>query len=162
MGGFGLEFLGVSFPLLAPNGTSAAPSYSFSAQSTLGLYSPATGQIGVTGNLLAGRVVFPRTTSYIVLETEKRTLYTNTGSSGGISFSLPNNPTVGDEYQFYVDAAFSLTVQAQGSDVIRVSGALSAAGGNAASSTVGSSLTLVCIKANTWIATSVVGTWTVT
>ena len=39
---------GISWPLLAPDGTAAAPSYSFSANSNLGIFRPAANTLGFT------------------------------------------------------------------------------------------------------------------
>lgn len=41
---------GTSFPLLAPNGSVSAPSYSFSSSTSTGVYSPATNQVGFSTN----------------------------------------------------------------------------------------------------------------
>lgn len=40
-----------AFPLLAPDGASGTPSYSFSSEATLGFYRKAAGVVGVTGSL---------------------------------------------------------------------------------------------------------------
>jgi hypothetical protein len=45
---------GVAWPLLAPNGTAAAPSYAFAAAPDTGFYSVAANQIGISGTLLFG------------------------------------------------------------------------------------------------------------
>jgi len=45
---------GVSFPLYAPNGTSSAPSYSFAADHTLGVYSTGAGLLGLSGAVAIG------------------------------------------------------------------------------------------------------------
>lgn len=47
------------FPLLAPNGTAGAPSYSFSAESGLGWYRPSAGQMGLS----SGALVIPNGTT---------------------------------------------------------------------------------------------------
>lgn len=41
-----------AFPLKAPDGTSGAPSYSFSSETTLGFYRKNPAQIGITGSLV--------------------------------------------------------------------------------------------------------------
>ena len=45
--------IGLAFPLLAPDGSAASPSYSFAAESTLGFYRQAAGVVGLSGYFIA-------------------------------------------------------------------------------------------------------------
>lgn len=53
-----------SFPLLAPDGTVSAPSYSFTNSATSGLYSPAVNQVAITTNGAQGFLVDASQVSY--------------------------------------------------------------------------------------------------
>lgn len=100
-------------------------------------------------------------------------LNTNLGATGAVIITLPNLNDAdankpGTKYRFYVAAAQTLTIQAANNMTIRVAANVSAANGTVASNTVGNFIELECIDggagvdATKWIATSVVGTWTVT
>lgn len=70
----------------------------------------------------------------------------------------------GNVIAFAVDAAATtLTVQAAAGQIIRIGSAVSAATGTAANNARGDSVTFVYRSSDTaWIATSIIGTWTVT
>jgi hypothetical protein len=71
--------------------------------------------------------------------------------------------TQGAIVSFVVDNAAALTIQAPALVLIRIGKAVSAAAGIAVNNFVGDSVTLVFRAVDsTWIATDVVGTWTVT
>lgn len=77
--------------------------------------------------------------------------------------SLPASPSQGDTVSFALDTANVLTIQASGSQVIRVGSSVSSAAGTAVSTAQGDSITLVYRASSTsWIATSVIGTFTLT
>lgn len=82
----------------------------------------------------------------------------NTGDSDGSSANLPANPASGFTITFYVTAAQTMTITAQGGSVIRLGSGLTAANGSISSNVPGSSVTLVALNPN-WYATSVVGSW---
>lgn len=84
--------------------------------------------------------------------------YFITGTATG---TLPASPSQGDTIQFFVDhATEDLTVQASGTQLIRLGTLVSAAGGTALSTQQGDSLELVYRTANTcWEAVDFVGTW---
>lgn len=120
------------------------------------------GSAGGLGMLLSGRVVTPRaTTPTTITSAQKRTLFTNEGAS---ALNVQNLPTAvaGLEYAFYVQDADGIQVVAAAGDTIRINGSVSAAAGNAQSTTVGSSLLLVAINATEWVAITSSGTWSVT
>jgi len=78
--------------------------------------------------------------------------------------NLPASAAQGDTIEF-VNAgagAAGIVVTANGTDLIQIGSAVSAAGGTATSNVSGDSLTLVYqVASNTWWATSVIGTWPV-
>lgn len=93
--------------------------------------------------------------------TESFEMYTNEGDADGSIINLPG-AAAGLTYTVYVQTAQTITVNAAAGDTIRIAASVSAAAGNAASNTVGNCLTLVAINATEWVATAVVGTWTLT
>lgn len=75
--------------------------------------------------------------------------------------TLPGAPSQGDTISFALDTANVLTIQASGTQVIRVGSSVSSAAGTAVSTDIGDSITLVYRASSTsWIATSVIGTFT--
>src|SRR5208337_1143213 len=77
--------------------------------------------------------------------------------------TLPAAPAQGDTIVFSVDTASILTITANAGQVIRIGAAVSAAAGTAANNARGDSVTLVYRASDTtWIASAVIGTWTVT
>lgn len=83
--------------------------------------------------------------------------------TGTTTATLPASPSQGNTISFAVDAATVLTIQANTGQVIRIGAAVSASAGTAASTARGDSVTLVYRSSDTaWIATSVIGTFTVT
>ena len=78
--------------------------------------------------------------------------------------TLPASPAQGDTISFAVDSASGiLTIQANTGQTIQIGKAKSASAGTAASNFNGDSVTLVYRASDTnWIATSVIGTFTVT
>lgn len=87
--------------------------------------------------------------------------FTNEGAAGLITFNLPT-AVANLVYDFIVQDADGIKIVASGGDTIRLAANVSAAAGNAQSTTIGSTVRLVAINATEWIATSIVGTWTVT
>lgn len=89
-----------------------------------------------------------------------------TGLSADNYHSLPDATasTVGATYTFVQnDATYYIRIDcASGSsDTIRLSEVVSASEGYVRSNSPGSTLTLTCVAANVWIATEIVGTWSV-
>lgn len=78
--------------------------------------------------------------------------------------TMPASPSQGNIIAFAVDAAATtVTITANTGQVIRIGTAVSASAGTAANNARGDSVTLVFRSSdNAWIATSVLGTWTVT
>lgn len=86
------------------------------------------------------------------------TLYTNIGAAGGITFTLPT-AVAGLRYKFACMEAFTLTIQAAGSDLIYNGTSVSTAGGTLASNTVSSTIELVGVSGGRWIAFGPTGSW---
>lgn len=78
--------------------------------------------------------------------------------------TMPASPSQGQTIAFAIDAAATtLTITANTGQVIRIGAAVSASAGTATNNARGDSVTLVFRSSdNAWIATSVIGTWTVT
>jgi hypothetical protein len=90
----------------------------------------------------------------------------NTGYflTGTSTPTLPASPAQGDIIEFFVDAAATMTITANTSQVIQYAGSTSASAGTLAASTVGNHVRLVYRSANTsWNAIGSMGAaWTVT
>lgn len=83
--------------------------------------------------------------------------------TGTATATLPASPSQGNVISFIVDTANVLTIQANTGQVIRIGAAASASAGTAASTAIGSSVTLIYRASDTtWLAREVIGTWTVT
>ena len=83
--------------------------------------------------------------------------------TGTATATLPASPSQGDRVGFAVDTTNILTIQANTGQVIRIGSSPSASAGTAVSTARGDSVALVYRTADTtWIATSVIGNWTVT
>jgi hypothetical protein len=93
--------------------------------------------------------------------TDSGKTFTNEGASGLAVFNLPT-AAASLIYSFIVENANGIKAVANTGDTIRIATAVSASAGNAQSTTIGSTLTLVSINATEWMATSTLGTWSVT
>lgn len=102
--------------------------------------------------------VVPKTSNYTIVE-NSNTCFTNEGAAGTVQFSLPGGVR-GMHYTFIVASNQTLAIRANGSDVIKWEGNATGAGGSISNNSVTSSITLICTGTNTWIASSVIGTWT--
>lgn len=105
-----------------------------------------------------------KTTSYTITAAEGNRCFTNAGAAAGVTFTLPDaSPAnVGFHCRFLIEAAQTLTVQANGSNFIRIGTALSGSHGSAATSTIGNTLHLICTQSGIWVALGHDGNWTVT
>lgn len=86
---------------------------------------------------------------------------TNEGAVALNYHTLPTAAT-GLRYTFIIQDGDGIIITANTGDTIRIGSAVSASAGNISSTTIGNAVTLQAINATEWIATSVVGTWTVT
>lgn len=107
------------------------------------------------------RHVIANTTTPISInaDTSRWTIQTNEGAGAEVVFELPP-AVVGLQYTFVVENANGVQIDADAGDSLQISTA--AAGTSVESTDVGSVLTLLAINSTTWVAISVVGTWTVT
>lgn len=105
--------------------------------------------------------VITKTANYTVLVNENGSVYTTTGASGTVVFTLPA-ATVGLSYKFYVNAAFELRIDPDGTETISLpsTGAPGAAGKYLTANAVGESVEIACIVAGTWTVYGFTGTWT--
>ena len=78
--------IGLAFPLLAPDGSAAAPSYSFASETTLGLYRSSTANVTCAGN-------FNVTSSLGVL------------AGGALRFSGTSDPNASDVFLYRLASA---------------------------------------------------------
>ena len=102
-----------------------------------------------------------KTASYtIVASTDNGKVFTNTGASGAITFSLPA-ATVGQWYRFVVKAAQELRIDPNGTETISLpTGVQQAAGKYIGADAIGERISVECVKAGEWDTYTGVGTWT--
>lgn len=84
--------------------------------------------------------------------------------NGTATGTLPASPSQGDTIKFIVDHATQLlTIDAPGTQIIRLGNSVSSAGGTLVSTLRGDSITLTYRASDTcWLAQSSVGNWTIT
>jgi hypothetical protein len=124
-----------------------------------------TAKLHVVGTLLNQKLVEANTavsgSPNIITSSESGSVFTNEGATALNYHTLPTAAS-GLTYTFYVQDADGIRVTANTGDTIRIDTSVSASAGYAESTTVGSSVTLTAINATEWVATSVIGTWTLT
>lgn len=106
------------------------------------------------------RSVASNDTTLNLAEGDSWAVVTNQGDADGSVVNLPTAAS-GINYTIYVQTAQTITITANTGDTIRIDAAVTAAAGSIASNVVGSSITLLAINDTEWVATSVVGTWTI-
>jgi hypothetical protein len=109
------------------------------------------------------RTVSAKTANYtVVTPNDNGKTFTNEGASGAVVFALPA-ATVGQWYRFNVLAAQALRIDPNGTETVALptTGAQQAAGKYMGVSTVGYTVTYVCLKAGQWDVEANVGTWVV-
>jgi hypothetical protein len=118
------------------------------------------GQKVFTAKLAAGYAVTAVTTTAAPAATDSAAIYTNEGDADGAAVTLPT-ASAGYSFTFIVQAEQTLTITANTGDTIRIGGSVTAAAGSISAATIGNTITLVSINATEWVATAVVGTWTI-
>ncbi len=102
----------------------------------------------------------------ILTATESYKVLTNEGVGAKNYHTLPALGSLADSggqvFTFVVQDANGIRVVANAGDTIRIAASVSAGGGLIECATVGNSVTVAAINGTEWVATSVVGTWTVT
>jgi hypothetical protein len=88
--------------------------------------------------------------------------YTTFNAVGTVIVTLPSAAATSWENTFTVSAAQILRIQCPANHTIRFGSAVSAAAGKAEASSLGSSARIVKLNANTYLAVSFSGSWTVT
>lgn len=96
----------------------------------------------------------------ILTSNENGKTLTNQGASAAAYNTLPAAAD-GLEFTFVCQDADGIRVTAATGDTIRIAASVSATGGYCECSTIGNVVTLKAINTTEWVATSVVGTWTV-
>lgn len=96
----------------------------------------------------------------VLLASESGKVITNAGVTAQAYNTLPS-AAAGLTFTFTVVDADGIRVTAAAGDDIRVGETASATAGFIQNLTIGSSITLTATNATNWVATSVVGTWTV-
>jgi hypothetical protein len=92
-------------------------------------------------------------------------VFTNSGVGAIVEFTLPEAATLAGSgyFDFYVDEAVGVQINASATDTIQVGPAVSAGGGSTTSTVKGSALRLLLLDPGAnpakWVAMSVVGTW---
>jgi len=129
----------------------------------IGTNSPTLAKLQVVGSLLAEKLVEANTAGSgspnIITSAESGTVFTNEGSAAQNYHTLPT-AAAGLTYTFYVDDADGIRITANTGDIIQINGVASTVAGYASSVDIGSSVTLTAINNTDWVATSVVGTFT--
>lgn len=99
----------------------------------------------------------------VILETESGTVYNNTGAAENTVHTLPA-ASAGLVFVFInADNTYKTTINAVAGDYITIGGVgTSSSGGNAFSDTVyGEAITLHAVDSSNWVATSLIGAWSV-
>jgi hypothetical protein len=104
--------------------------------------------------------VTAKTADYTVTTADNGSIFTNTGASGAVVFSLPA-ATVGLHYKFGVGAAQALRVDANGVETISLpsTGVPGTGGKYLGCATIGGTLVLECLVAGSWSVTGATATW---
>lgn len=109
-----------------------------------------------------------QTATKVIIEPSGSTKYakdsgaftTNEGAGSKAFYTLPA-AIQGLTFSFYVQDSDGLRITANSGDTIRIYNVVSATGGYADSTTVGSVVTLVAVNATEWVAQYALGTWDV-
>jgi hypothetical protein len=88
-------------------------------------------------------------------------VYTNEGATSEITLTLPTAAASKGPFIFYCQDADGIKIQAGAGDTIRIGGNMSSVAGYAASSVIGSSVTIVGINPTEWVALTSIGLWNV-
>lgn len=116
-----------------------------------------------SGYVLGQERILAKTTTYGVAASDGKTIFTNEGASAQVEFDLPTAPVApaGYCYTFIAQDSDGIKIVANTGDTIRLASSVSASAGNIQSNAVGDSVKLCSINATEWMATEIVGTWTV-
>jgi hypothetical protein len=102
-----------------------------------------------------------KTTAYTVTNSDNNQVFTNSGASAQVEFTLPT-AAAGLTYTFYAIDSDGIKITAASGDTIRVSTEVTIAAGSIESTAVGDSLTIVALDDTQWVVINgFIGTWTV-
>jgi hypothetical protein len=85
--------------------------------------------------------------------------FTNTGSAGTVTLTLPASPTLGNKYRFVITTNQTFTVAANTGQTIRNAGSVSSSAGTITSNTVGNIVELEYVDTNKWYVLYIIGAW---
>jgi hypothetical protein len=105
-------------------------------------------------------IIDEKTTNYNILSNENSRYFTNEGAVSAITFTLPS-AVQALNYTFILENNNAISISANSANTITIGSNTTSSGGTISSVDSGSSITLVAINSLKWIATSVVGTWSV-
>lgn len=93
--------------------------------------------------------------------TTPNAVYTNEGATAEVTLTLPAAAASKGPFYFFCQDADGIKIRAGTGDTIRIGSNVSAAAGYAASSVIGSSVTIVGINDTEWVALTSIGLWNV-
>jgi hypothetical protein len=110
---------------------------------------------------LPGPLIAVKTSAYAVQASDDGTLFTNTGATGSVTFTLPT-ASAGHNSCFVADAAYPLVIAADSGHTIRNGTSVTAASGNFTSNgTQGEMLCVKALNSSEWYVNHITGSWTV-
>ncbi len=121
--------------------------------SRLRIYSENGAQPVVIGGnaILSGRQVIAKTADYTIQYADSNTVFTNTGASGAVIFTLcPTGVIENYTLQFFRVANQSFTIQCPPGVIIRVGASATSAGGTVTLDAVGSGLWIIQVDSSVW------------
>lgn len=133
-------------------GTAAAADTSDFATAAQGALAASALQPGDLGT------VVPVTTSTAPTAADSHTIYSNEGDTDGATLLLPA-AAAGLQFTALVHTAQTFTITAAAGDTLRLGSSVTAAAGSITSNVVGSAVTLWAINQTEWLASAVVGSW---
>lgn len=117
-----------------------------------------TGPILVNKSLGYSVPISNNTTNVSVTFTQSNYVFTNSGASGAIVYTLPV-ATAGAQYGFYIKAGQQVTITAASGGYIKYGTISTSSGGSFSSSTIGNYLKILAISTSEWIVDFIVGEW---
>lgn len=104
--------------------------------------------VPVPGDLLY--TISDKTGNYIIVVADNGKIFTDSGTSSKVIFTLPDQTTAtaGNWFSFRVETSNGIEVLAPGSDLIYLGSQVTSAGGNIQSTTIGSALQVVLLRIN--------------
>lgn len=114
------------------------------------------GEDGLAGRMTVATV----TTGQSPAAADCGKVYENTGAGALVTLTLPSTPTTGTQFIAICQNANGIKFQCPASTTVTVGTTVSSSAGYTQSTAIGSSVTLVYIGSNKWVAIAVTGTWT--